>query len=313
MEAAPFISICIPAYRRTEFLKRLLDSVEIQTYSNYEVVITDDSPDFTVQELVEQHTVRSKIRYYKNAKTLGTPENWNEGLRKARSEWIKIMHDDDWFGGPESLAGFAEAIQKGVNKFWFSAYTNSYSNGQSLPVEISERRLKALTRTPEILLAANRIGPPSAVIFKKDPEIIFDNRMRWLVDIDFYIRYLNKYPPAGFIPKNLVQIGISESQVTRSSFGNRKIEIPERFQLFEKLKPESLGNLLVYDSWWRFIRNMQIKDSKDILENGYAGMVPGEIQSMIRFQNHFSPSLLKNGLFSKLMMGIHFLGQRSRA
>ena len=119
MEAAPFISICIPAYRRTEFLKRLLDSVEIQTYTNYEVVITDDSPDVSVQELVEQHAVRSKIRYYKNPKTLGTPENWNEGLRYARSEWIKIMHDDDWFSGPESLAGFAEAIRKTDYGFYF--------------------------------------------------------------------------------------------------------------------------------------------------------------------------------------------------
>ena len=54
MEAAPFISICIPAYQRTAFLKRLLDSIKIQTYSNYEVVITDDSPDFDVKELVEK-------------------------------------------------------------------------------------------------------------------------------------------------------------------------------------------------------------------------------------------------------------------
>ena len=284
MGSAPFISICIPAFGRTGFLKRLLDSIEIQTYPDYEVVITDDSPDFAVKELVERHPVRSKIQYFRNSETLGTPENWNEGLRRAKSEWIKIMHDDDWFSGPESLGYFADIVSSGKNSFCFSAYSNVFSDGRSVPVNISERQLKALMNMPEMLLAANRIGPPSVVIFKKDLNVIFDKRMRWLVDIDFYIRYLNKHPTAAFIPEKLVSIGISETQVTRTSFGIRKIEIPERFLLFEKLNPESLRNLSVYDSWWRFIRNMQICDIKDISENGYSGHVPAAVQSMIRYQ-----------------------------
>ena len=52
---------------------------------------------------------------------------------------------------------------------------------------------------PEVLLAANRIGPPSVVIFKKDLNVLFDSRMRWLVDIDFYIRYLKKHGTPEFI------------------------------------------------------------------------------------------------------------------
>lgn len=310
MEGAPFISICIPAYRRTVLLKRLLDSIGIQSYPNYEVVITDDSPDFAVQELVEQHRVKAKTRYFKNEVTLGTPENWNEALRRAKSDWIKIMHDDDWFSGPESLGLFADAIRNGKSMFYFSSYTNIYPEGKSLPVVMSRRQLKIFLQNPEVLLAANRIGPPSVVIFKKDLNVMFDSRMRWLVDIDFYIRFLCRHPAAVFIKENLIRIGISETQVTHSSFGNRKVEIPERFLLVEKLRPESLKNLRVYDSWWRFIRNMQIRDEKEISDNGYHGQVPPAVKSMIRFQKHFSPILLKNGLFSKLMMSIHFLRQK---
>ena len=307
MEEAILISICIPAFRRTEFLKRLLDSIAIQTYQNYEVVITDDSPDDGVGELVEQHSVKPRIRYVKNAKTLGSPENWNEGLRMAKSDWIKIMHDDDWFSGPESLGYYAEAIRKGIYQFYFSAYTNTYPDGRGIPVHISEQQLEALRLEPEMLLAVNRVGPPSAVIFKKDLTVLFDQRMQWLVDIDFYIRYLNRYPPAIYIPKNLVHIGISESQVTRSSFGNRKIEIPERFLLLEKIRPESLKNVQVYDSWWRFIRNMKIRDAKDISDNGYQGKIPETILSMIHFQKNIPSPVLRNGFFSKLLMGAHYL------
>lgn len=302
-----FISICIPAYQRTGFLIRLLDSVHIQIYQDFEVVITDDSPGSEVQELVEQHALRPKIRYYRNQRTLGTPENWNESLRKAESDWIKIMHDDDWFSSPDSLGLFADAICKGNHAFYFSGYSNVYPDGIIKPVQISGRHLRALQRNPVALMAANRVGPPSAVIFKKDLSILFDNRMRWLVDIDFYIRYLNKHPHTIYINRNLVQIGIGDTQVTRSSFGNRKIEIPERFLLSEKLNPKSLNNLMVFDSWWRFIRNMQIQDENEILENGYDGPVPRAIGSMIRFQKNIPAFLLKNGFFSKLILFVHYL------
>ena len=109
----PFISICIPAFGRIDYLKRLLDSIYIQTYPHFEVVITDDSPGFEVKELAEQHPLRPKIRYFKNQATLGTPENWNEGIRKAKYDWIKIMHDDDWFSGPSSLRKFCKLYTAG--------------------------------------------------------------------------------------------------------------------------------------------------------------------------------------------------------
>ena len=39
------ISICIPAYKHPDFLKRLLDSISIQSFRDFEVIISDDSPD----------------------------------------------------------------------------------------------------------------------------------------------------------------------------------------------------------------------------------------------------------------------------
>lgn len=307
MREASLISICIPAFQRPAFVKRLLDSIHIQSYPHFEVVITDDSPGPEVKELAEQHPLTSRIRYFKNELTLGTPENWNEGIRRAKSDWIKIMHDDDWFNGPESLKFFADQIGKGEHRFFFSAFSNAYPDGRLAPIAITNHHRSSLQKNPERLLAANRIGPPSVVMFKKDMSILFDRRMQWLVDVDFYIRYLTNYAPAVFIPENLIRIGISESQVTRSSFGNPEIEIPERFLLAEKLSPQSLKDWVVYDSWWRFIRNLGIRDEKEIAENGYLKAIPGSISSMIRYQKKIPPAVLNVGLFSKLLMSLHYL------
>jgi len=311
MEEGLFISLCIPAYRRTEFLQRLLDSIEAQSYRHFEVVLTDDSPGREVQELVDRHPLKSKIRYFKNAVTLGTPENWNESVRKAQYEWIKIMHDDDWFSGPESLKAFANAVKFGNSRFYFAAFANHYPDGRTQKVAISTGHLEALKKNPGVLLAANRIGPPSVVLFRKDATLEFDRRMQWLVDIDFYIAYLRKYPGVGFISESLVNIGISDSQVTHSSFGNRNIEIRERFLLGEKLPPQSMRNLVVFDSWWRFIRNMQIRELHDIAENGYTGEIPATIQSLITYQSRISPALLRWGIGSKLLMFQQYLRSRN--
>ena len=307
MGATPLISICIPAYQRGEYLKRLLDSIEIQTFRLFEVIITDDSPGTQLLELVENHPLMPLIRYYKNQRTLGSPENWNEGLRKSKGDWIKIMHDDDWFSNPDSLNFFVKAIEKGGAGFYFSAYTNTTQDGYSKSIRLNFRQLKLIKQLPESLFASNRIGPPSVIIFKRDADMIFDKRMKWLVDIDFYIRYLKKHGPPEYIPKNLVQIGISESQVTRSSFGKPDVEIPERFMLGEKLDGRSIQHITVFDAWWRFLRNLSIKDITQIKNSGYGGKIPDFIPAIIKFQNKIPASILKMCLFSKTFMLISYL------
>lgn len=306
MGESPLISICIPAYQRTDYLKRLLVSISIQLFRNFEVIITDDSPGDEVKNLVRSHPLGSKIFYFKNKIRLGSPENWNEGLRLARGEWIKPMHDDDWFSGPDSLGAFARAAQYPDVSFFYSAYINILPDGNRVLVR-NPAFTAGLNRNPEILIAANRVGPPSCVIFKKDENLLFDTRLQWLVDIDFYIRYLKTYPAAQYIPVPLIHIGISASQVTKSSFGKAEIEIPERFLLWEKMNGQHLNNILIYDSWWRFVRNMRIDNEQKITGSGYFGTVPPVIRKMIRVQRKIPKALLNTGMFSKFFMGIQFI------
>ena len=307
MNRDPVISICIPAYRRTGFLKRLLDSLAIQTFTDFEVVLTDDSPDDSVAALIKAHPLADKIRYFKNQVTLGTPENWNEGLRRAAGEWIKIMHDDDWFSTPESLGTFAAAVAAHPSHFYFCAYLNVTSDGkQEKPFAIGNF-VPELAKTPELLLSSNRVGPPSVVLFRAQAGMFFDNRMRWLVDIDFYIRYLKQFPPATYLPETLVNIGISESQVTKSSFGNPAVEIPERMLLAGKIGYGSLRNWKVYDSWWRFLRNGNIRSEAQFRANGYLLPLPAFLSSMMAWQRQVPPRALQSGLLSKLLMSAHFV------
>src|SRR4051812_28627567 len=120
----PFVSICIPAYKRVLFLKRLLDSISGQTYKDFEVIVTDDTPGNEVKDLCEHYKNRFPLYYFKNLLQLGTPENWNESIRRSNGEWIKLMHDDDWFADENSLWEFADAATKHPdNYFIFSGFS----------------------------------------------------------------------------------------------------------------------------------------------------------------------------------------------
>src|SRR5690349_12185678 len=110
MKESPLISVCIPAYKHIDFLKRLLDSLTVQSFRDFEVVITDDSPDDSVKNLSAQYLNILPLRYFRNPVALGTPENWNEGIRQAKGQWIKLIHDDDWLASEHSLKLFADAI-----------------------------------------------------------------------------------------------------------------------------------------------------------------------------------------------------------
>src|SRR5688572_27964066 len=152
-----FISVCIPAYKRVDFLKRLLDSVVIQQYSDFEVIITDDSPSDDVQQLCEGYKDKFTLHYHRNSVALGMPENWNEAIRRAGGQWIKLMHDDDWFSTADGLAEFTAAVKQNPSAgFFFSAYTNIFESGRKPEiVSINSFREKKLRRDTVTLFSRN--------------------------------------------------------------------------------------------------------------------------------------------------------------
>jgi glycosyltransferase involved in cell wall biosynthesis len=320
MSSPVLISICIPAYKRTEFLKRLLDSIALQAFRDFEVVVTDDSPDQpavdhpneTVQALCETYRERFLLRYFRNEKPLGTPENWNEAIRRSEGQWIKIMHDDDWFADRDSLGQFAGAIADPAASFIFSAYRDVFlDENRSREMFVPAGRYKAFLKDKTVLFGRNIVGPPSVILYKREGEIFFDKTVKWVVDIEFYIRYLRDRSPV-YIDKVLINVGMGSQQVTRDCFRQRPVEIPENFYLLNEVGVVHLRNILVYDAWWRLMRNLEIRSPDDISGSGYKGGIPRVILSMIGCQKRVPLSFLGIGVFSKTLMFFHYITHYNR-
>jgi glycosyltransferase involved in cell wall biosynthesis len=299
----PAISICIPAYKRIEYLQKLLESISIQTFRDFEVVITDDSPDQEVHQLCQQFEKGFPIIYYKNNPALGTPENWNEGIRRAGGKWIKIMHDDDWFTDEHSLQKFFDATESSPDcSFFFSAFRNvDEDSGKKEIVRCGVTDLLLLWKSPLALFRKVYVGNPSCTLIRSDVGLYYDSDFKYVVDFEYYIRCIRKVKKWKYIDDVLLQIGFNQLQVTKYTFLVKEVQVPENHRLLEKLGARILRNFLVYDYYWRMYRNLGVRSEAELLAL-YGRSLHPILKKMIGFQKHIPLSLLKVGIFSKVLM-----------
>ena len=302
-EEWPLISICIPAFQRVGHLRRLLESIAIQSYKRYEIIISDDSPDETVKQLVDRFTSSLPIHYSKNDPAAGSPYNWNIAMKKAGGEWIILMHDDDWFALPTSLQKFAEAARDTTRDFIFSACNNIYASGREVPEFLDGWKKEMLEENTLNLFFLNMIGHPSTVMHRKDDNILYDSQFKWVVDIDFYIRYLQQHNGYAYIHEMLVNIGTDDTQVSNVLYKNPRVEIPEYLTMLAKF---SSGLLMeheyVFHCVWNLVKRFSIRNIKMIGEFGYTGQLPDHLQDIIDYQKHVPRIIIKQTNWSKALM-----------
>lgn len=91
--SCPLVSIVMPTYNRENFIIETINSIQKQTYSNWELIIVDDGSTDRTTEIV--NNIRDeRIHYYKQPH-FGMEHARNYGLEKARGEFIGFMDSDD--------------------------------------------------------------------------------------------------------------------------------------------------------------------------------------------------------------------------
>ena len=90
----PLVSICIPTFNRPELLNEAVQSCLNQTFSDFEIVITDNSTNDDSYKLITA-IGDPRIRYYKNDGNIGAYANSVRALSLAGGKYIKWLMDDD--------------------------------------------------------------------------------------------------------------------------------------------------------------------------------------------------------------------------
>jgi GT2 family glycosyltransferase len=96
MQNNPLVSVVIPTYNRKKILDRLLSSILKSTYKKMEIIIIDDaSSDGTYEFIQKKYKNNKSIKIFRNKKNMFAAGSKNEGLRRAKGEYIAFIDDDN--------------------------------------------------------------------------------------------------------------------------------------------------------------------------------------------------------------------------
>lgn len=126
-------SIIIPVYNVEKYIDKCLDTVMHQTYDDYEViVVNDETPDNSmkiVQKYVDMFPGKIQVIHQKNTRQGGARNN---GVTKARGEYILFVDSDDYVAG-NMLEVVDEKLKENPCDILFFQYTPVSEQGEELP------------------------------------------------------------------------------------------------------------------------------------------------------------------------------------
>jgi glycosyltransferase involved in cell wall biosynthesis len=262
----PRISVCIPAYNHEKYIGDCINSVLGQTFSDFEIVVTDDcSKDGTV-EVVKSFS-DPRIRLFRLARNQGPSVAANNNFREARGDFLCPLASDDLFH-PEKLErqlAFLESNPEVGVAFSYVRYVDE--RRVEIPDHFGYRWVEVGNRSREMWLRSffyqgNSLSAPTAMIRRSvlDKIGLVDPRLLQTQDFDLWIRVCLLFE-VHVIPERLIDYRVRDGQQNASSatpfkqaqavwelskIFERYAEIEDR-AFFDRIFPESVKP--EHESW----------------------------------------------------------------
>lgn len=188
------ISIIIPVYNHASALQKALDSIAMQTYKDFEVIVVDDGSDEEIGKLGNKEI--SKFRNFPislfREPHAGAPAARNFGFIKSKGEFV-IFWDADVVGKPDMLEKMLKTLQNNPEASY--AYSDFYFGFKKMPAgPFDGERLKKM----------NYIMTTSLIRREAFPG--FDESLRRFQDWDLWLTMLKQGKKGIYIPEILFTV-----------------------------------------------------------------------------------------------------------
>jgi GT2 family glycosyltransferase len=105
-----FISVVVCTFKRPFFLKKCIDSILLNRYENYEIIVVGQGTDKAPQKIIDENFGGNASIHYVHTDIVGLSHARNIGCNSAQGEVIAFI-DDDAMATVDWLEGYAEAFQ----------------------------------------------------------------------------------------------------------------------------------------------------------------------------------------------------------
>lgn len=242
------VSICIPTYSRLNYLKELVSSCLIQTFSDFEICISQDvTPQGLLPEIHEYclelaAQYSDTIKYLAQKENLGLARNWNALVAMARGKYIFVPGDDDLIA-PDFLEKMISSLTEDADVIFCN---QNFINANGLLMKDITTQLNhkykrdclsdGFIAEPIRIVLQNSV-PMSATLIKRKwfTEISFDQRIN-TPELEVFLKIAVKGGNFYYINEKLASYRIHQTSATSSGLSIGQflsniidIEVPSQY------------------------------------------------------------------------------------
>ncbi len=238
------VSIILPTYNGEKYIKRAIESVLSQTFSNWELLVIDDGSIDNTKSIVRVYNDK-RIIYLKNEVNLGIQKTLNKGIREAKGEYIARIDDDDIWCDKDKLQKQVEFLEMNTDHILVGT-------GVIVVDEKNKELLRYVVPQSDTEIRSKILGKNcfvhSSVLFSKDAALKFggydeSQNTRHLEDYDLWLK-LGTIGMFHNLP--IYAVRFTQREGSLSSL-NKKEQFKKNLQLVHKFKnkyPNYLGALI---------------------------------------------------------------------
>lgn len=277
----PQISIVVPVYNVANYLHRCVDSLLVQTFQDYEILLIDDGSLDGSEQICDEYArqdCRIKVVHKSNG---GVSSARNVGIEKALGRWITFVDSDDYIA-PSYLADF------GLDKLDADIYLQGYKVEQGREI-VGKHFFSVEDNAPYSIKklyiegeANNILNSPVCKLFNSSiielHDVRFDTNISYGEDHLFVLEYLSYVQTVAVSPAmSYYYVLCNDSSLTKRSVPYQELLyyitkarglqtnlLGERF--FSSIEAEIIWNKRAY---WIFVQSLQSLFGKDVSLSSY--------------------------------------------
>ncbi len=243
------ISIIIPTYNRVEFIERALNSITMQNYDNYEVIVVDDgSTDDTESYMAKIVKENNKISFHKKPNNSGPSDSRKIGFKKSKGDVVVFFDDDDEYTDLNLFTSVMKMFEKNVIAVLTTSKRNT-KNGESIAEHVLGYEGEFTSDEMLDTMQLTKTKPNSTFTAFFDKKNLVNVQLEEMITINDSSIYLR-----AFLGKGIVRVIDKEFGYYHIHSNNISEKMPMKFieeNISEKNKIFKESNLMkTHPSWF---------------------------------------------------------------
>jgi glycosyltransferase involved in cell wall biosynthesis len=217
----PFFSIVTCTRNSEEFLSDNINSVELQTFKDYEHIFIDGFSSDKTTGIIKSYQKKDKNRvFFFQFPAKGISDAFNKGILKGRGQWIVFLNSDDCFYDRSVLNSVHDYLLKNTEVkivYGKSVFLNELGKGNKNRRVIPHRKIYRKLRF--WLIALTNYIPHQSVFMHRDLFLKcggFDEKLNTCQDYEMWFRLSKNRVSNGYIDRKLSIFRYRKDAATQS-------------------------------------------------------------------------------------------------